>query len=172
VPGDPPQLFTVKLRVTDNNNPPQSDEATMTVTVAEPPHAPYAVLNETYLTTENIPVTFDGSASFDLDSGVGDRITKYEWDFNHDDVPDLETTQPTAAHAYPEAGLRYVGLRVWDNGVLNNVEIDGVLHENVPLASEWTYAAVTVELNLAPTDIGLTGSTVAENLPAGTPWAP
>jgi len=100
--GDPQQIFTARLRVTDDNEPPQTDIDTREVTVAEPPHAPFASAGGPYTVTAGIPFTLDGSGSSDIDPG--DSITRYQWDLDHDGVffdnVDLDTANATASWTY------------------------------------------------------------------------
>jgi hypothetical protein len=131
--GDPPQYVTVTLRVKDDNAPALYDEASVTVCVRESPLAPYAVAGGPYVATAGVAVVFNGSQSFDLDTG--DSITKYEWDLTHDDVPDLATNAASVRVVYPTPGQYYVGLRVTDQGAFNG---------GTNLVSEWAYTTVTV----------------------------
>ena len=83
-PGDVSQHFTVRLRVTDDNEPPQTDIDTREVEVAEPPHAPFARHGGPYIATAGIPFMLDGSRSFDVDST--DSISLLFWDLDNDGV--------------------------------------------------------------------------------------
>jgi len=58
-----------------------------------------------------LTVDFDGTASFDADTGDATGLT-YAWDFTGDDVTD-ETT-PTASHTYTQAGNYTARLTVTD----------------------------------------------------------
>lgn len=138
---------TIKLKVTDNNDPAQTDETSLTVRFSEGPYTPFARLTGPPSLTAGIPGTFDGSASFDNDPG--DIITKYEWDFNNDGTPDVTSMlgdanppfSAHAAHAFPEAGQHYAALRVTDNGVANG---------GVKKVSDWEFLTVAVAVNIAP----------------------
>lgn len=151
VDGDPPQTVIAKLRVTDNNDPAQSDIDTREVIVAEPPHAPFANAGGPYLVTAGISFSLDGSNSFDIDPG--DSLTKYQWDLDNDGVwfdnVDVETTQGTVSYTYNTPGTFSIGLKVLDKGAFNPVDCTvGV--NCVPLASAPSFATVTVVPNLPP----------------------
>ncbi len=140
VGGDLPTTFLVRLRVTDDNLPPQTDTIEFQLVVAEPPHAPYARISGPDAVTQGITRSFDGSASFDIDPG--DRITLYEWDVNNDGVAEWSGADMSRiGHAFSTIGFASIALRVTDNGVLN---------DDVPLVSEWEYLRVQVSGNLAP----------------------
>ena len=149
--GDPAQVFIARLRVTDNNDPAQTDIDTRRLTITEPPHAPFADPGGPYLVTAGIPFALDGSGSKDIDPG--DSITRFEWDLDNDgawfDDVDLDTPQATANYQYDTPGTYYIGLRVWDNGAFNPVGCTvGV--DCDPLVSEPAFTRVIVEPNLPP----------------------
>ena len=151
-PGDPPTVYTTRLRVTDDNEPVQTDIDTREVTVAEPPHAPFAVHGGPYNVTAGIPFTLDGSGSYDID--VGDSIILYQWDLDNDGVwfdnVDVETTSATASNTFAAQGTYNIGLMVWDNGAFNPVGctpgVNCTSMESVPV-----FTTVIVQANLAPT---------------------
>ena len=151
VAGDPPTVYTTRLRVTDDNEPVQTDIDTREVTVAEPPHAPFAVHGGPYNVTAGIPFNLDGSGSYDIDPG--DSITLYQWDLDNDGVwfddVDLDTTNATAAWTYAAPGVYNIGLKVWDNGAFNpfgcTPGVDCISLESLPV-----FTMVTVSANLAP----------------------
>ncbi|MGA1840943.1 MAG: PKD domain-containing protein [bacterium] len=149
--GDPPQIYTVRLRVTDDNDPAQTDIDTREVTVAEPPHAPYAEHGGPYTATAGIPLTLDGSGSYDIDPGDG--ISTYQWDLDNDGVwfddVDLDTTDATAEWTFASPGSYAIGLKVWDNGAFNPISCTiGV--DCIPMESIPEFTIVTVFENLAP----------------------
>ncbi|MEW6221036.1 MAG: PKD domain-containing protein [Thermodesulfobacteriota bacterium] len=159
--GDPPMVFTARLRVTDDNEPPQTDIDTREVSVAEPPHAPFARHGGPYRATVGIPFTLDGRGSFDIDTG--DRITRFFWDLDNDgrwfddadedgdwqDDVDLDTTGAQVPHTYDTPGVFNVGLVVRDNGVFNPVGCTpGV--DCTPLDSQPVFTLVSVEANQPP----------------------
>ncbi|MEW5735235.1 MAG: PKD domain-containing protein, partial [Thermodesulfobacteriota bacterium] len=132
--------YTVTLRVTDDNIPPITDTDTATITIAVPPHAPNARPGGPYSATAGVPVTFDGSASFDIDPT--DYITKYEWEFAGGFPYDFaEAEGQSVTRVYMSPGTFVVGLRVWDNGVLSD---NGVKLSNT------AFTTVTVTANLPP----------------------
>ncbi len=65
-------------------------------------------------------ITFDGSASYDPDSG--DSIAKYEWDLDNDGQYD-DATGKTATKTYNSAGSGTVGLRVTDTHGAQDTDI-------------------------------------------------
>ncbi len=133
VPGDPPVQYTIRLRVTDDNTPAQTALTTFTLTVAEPPHAPYAEPGGPYSCYVNEPIVISGAGSYDIDPS--DFITRYEWDFNLDGTADSATMSPVTNLLYATAGERVIALRVWDNGVMNG---------GTNLVSEWSYTLIDV----------------------------
>ncbi len=139
VPGDPPAAFTIRLRVTDDSTPAQTALSSFTVTIAEPPHAPYAEAGGPYQAVTGFRVTLNGGGSYDIDPT--DFITLYEWDFDLDETPDLVTTSAMTNHAFATAGTRNIALRVTDSGVMNG---------NTNLVSEWDYTTLDVQANQAP----------------------
>ncbi len=149
--GDLPEVYLAKLRVTDDNDPVQTDIDTREVTVAEPPHAPYANAGGPYTFTAGIPFTLNGAGSNDIDPG--DSITSYDWDLDHDGVffddLDVETGSPTTPWTYDTPGVYNIGLKVWDNGAFNPVDcVVGV--DCIPLQSLPDFTTVTVVENQPP----------------------
>jgi PKD repeat protein len=65
-----------------------------------------------YSAIVGVPLTFDGTASFDPD---GDPLT-YAWDFDASDGITVDATGPMPVHTYPAAGTFTVTLTVTDNG--------------------------------------------------------
>jgi len=61
--------------------------------------------------TLNQTITFDASASTDLDGS----LTLYEWDWNNDGVYEEFDTTPTATYSWSQAGNYSVTVRVTDN---------------------------------------------------------
>jgi PKD repeat protein len=136
--------YTVTLRITDDGNPPQSDTASITVRVVEPPHAPFAVPGGPYRATLGIPITLDGSGSFDIDPT--DFITAYAWDLDGDGVWQYTSaTGITTTHVFTATGVINIGLKVTDNGAFCTPSTcpDGKL-------SGTDFTTVTVTTNNAP----------------------
>lgn len=73
-----------------------------------PNNPPFADPNGPYTGTVGVPVTFDGTGSYDPD---GDPIT-YEWDFGDGSPP---VTGPTASHTYSVAAYYSVRFTVEDD---------------------------------------------------------
>ena len=85
--------YPAKLTVTDDNVPPKTATATVTVNVSQGNLAPVADPGGPYTTVVNRSVTLDASASADPDAGCGDRIAQYRWDIDADGVDDYTTTE-------------------------------------------------------------------------------
>ncbi|WP_026840924.1 PKD domain-containing protein [Citrifermentans bremense] len=111
-----PRVITVTLRVTDDNDPPKSSTDTAKITIAVPPHPPVAVPGGPYTCFVNVPCALDGSKSFDIDPT--DLITLYEWDVNGDRVYG-DVTGATPMVTFTTTGIKNIGLRVTDNGVMS-----------------------------------------------------
>ncbi len=69
--------------------------------------APLADAGPSKVATTNQPITFDGSASTDLDG----TIASYNWDFGDG----TGSSDKVATHSYNDSGLYYVKLTVTDN---------------------------------------------------------
>lgn len=145
-----PAVYHSRLRVTDDVG--QTDTDTRTVTIAEPPHAPFAVIGGPYTVGQNVTFRPDGSGSYDIDPS--DYITRMEWDFDggngYDfDQPDAAVDCPPPPDACPPVtwvfatqGIYNVGLRVWDNGVLHP--------DGAKLSSQPDFTVVAVGRNDPP----------------------
>ncbi|MBU2490462.1 MAG: PKD domain-containing protein, partial [Proteobacteria bacterium] len=140
--------FTVTLRVTDDNIPPIQDTDTTVITIAVPPHAPIALPGGPYQATAGVPITLNGSASFDIDPT--DFISAYHWELAGGfpyDYTDASGPYPT--WTWNSGGIFAVGLKVYDNGVLNDVNGNSQVDEDEKLFHiAWT--TVTVYANVAP----------------------
>ena len=135
----PPTVVTVHLKVLDSDDPPQSDETFQTIIIAEPPHAPYAVPTVPPSASSGVPIRLSAARSYDIDPT--DFITQYQWDFNNDDIPDLITSTPYITKVFNTTGVQTIGLRVVDDGVLNN---------GTPKTSVWSYVQIQIGMNQAP----------------------
>ncbi|MEW6426504.1 MAG: PKD domain-containing protein [Thermodesulfobacteriota bacterium] len=165
---DLPKTFTVTLRVTDNGDalqPPEAplqDTDTVSVLIVEPPHDPVAIPGGPYQATVGVPVTLDGSRSYDIDAVGGDSITLFQWDLDGDwdfdstnGGMDVEGDRATAAAinwTFTAPGTYNIGLRVWDNGVFRT---DGNKGQNT------AYTTVTVTANAAP--VAVLSQTISGN---------
>lgn len=150
-PGIPyPMTYEARLRVTDDIG--QTDTDTRLVTIAEPPHAPFAVIGGPYKASLGVPFHPDASGSYDIDPT--DYITRQEWDFDGSNGYNFDTPDAAVDCAAPpggcgpvswtftKQGTYNIALRVWDNAVLHP--------QNKKLASEPAYTTVTVGENAPP----------------------
>lgn len=140
--------YTVTLRVKDNNDPPKYDTDTVTIIVAVPPHPPVAVPGGPYSGFTGIPVSLDGSGSYDIDPT--DSITSYGWELDGVYPYDFDDAiGPTPTYTWNTPGNYNIGLKVLDNGVLNDLDGDGQVDENEKLSdTRWT--TVNITTNRAP----------------------
>jgi hypothetical protein len=129
----------VTLRVTDNNSPALTDIDTAEIIVAIPPHPPVADVGGPYTCTAGLPCQLDGAGSFDIDPT--DFITSYDWDLDGFPFTYESATGANPDVVFPEVGVFNIGLRVFDNGVLNV--------NDEPLSDE-DFGTVNVEENLPP----------------------
>ena len=64
----------------------------------------------------NESLTLDGSGSFDIDAGLGDTITAYDWELDFAQPLDFgDATGVNPSTSYTSAGLFDIGLRVTDD---------------------------------------------------------
>ena len=121
-----PGVYTLTLRITDNNG--AQTTATTTVTVNGPP---VADAGGPYNLTQTFSTTVDGSGSFDPDG----TIVLYEWDCDSDGTLDVVGTGATGTCSYPGAGNYTVTLTVTDNQGLTATSSDAVsVNNSGPLA--------------------------------------
>jgi RHS repeat-associated protein len=109
--------YTVTLRVIDDNSPILTDTCQVQIQITIPPHPPTAIPGGPYLAAVGESILLDGSASYDIDAGEGDRITAYGWEI--DDVQPRDFDEATGPKplipAFTAAGTRTIGLRVTDD---------------------------------------------------------
>jgi hypothetical protein len=112
---------TITLRVTDNGSPTLSDTdvATMNVQSGNPQVPPVANPGgPVYAGYVNVPITFDGSRSYDPNDPVGPcgSPLQYRWDVTGDGVPDTGwLTVPTYSRAFAGPTSNRVTLEVKDS---------------------------------------------------------
>jgi PKD repeat protein len=116
-----PGLFTIRLRVTDDDGATAEDTANVAVN-----GPPVADAGGPYTLTQTFTATVDGSGSFDADG----TIVLYEWDCNSDGTLDIVGTGATGACTYPTAGNYTVTLTVTDNQGLTATSSDVVSVQN------------------------------------------
>jgi len=108
--------YIVKLTVTDNSGEGDVDVTAVVFGIGNLP--PSADADGPYPGEVDVPVSFDGSGSEDLDG----MIVSYEWDFGDET---MLATEQSPDHPYDEAGAYFVTLTVTDN--MDAVGSDGTL---------------------------------------------
>lgn len=98
--------FTVTLTVTDDDGLTDGASTTARVSDGSGMQPPVAEVGGPYPGTTGLPVSFDGSASWDPDG----TIVSFEWDFGDGNV----ASGSTPTHTYDAAGLYTVALTVTD----------------------------------------------------------
>ena len=107
---------TVLLQVTDNNSPPLSGTASITIQTTVPPYPPTADAGGPYVACAGEDVHLDGSGSFCVDASSGNFIQSYDWEVNYQ-VPvtfdqGVSGVQAVITNGYPVAGSYTIGLQV------------------------------------------------------------
>jgi PKD repeat protein len=101
----------VKLRVTDDGTPQRSATATVTITMAAGDTPPVAAAGGPYHLDYGAGALFAASGSYEPDAGCGDRIVRYEWDFDGDGTYtgalDRSQTLPDVALSWAEVQARF-----------------------------------------------------------------
>jgi uncharacterized repeat protein (TIGR01451 family) len=120
--------FTYKA----NDGAADSNIATVTITVNPGNDAPVAEAGGPYTGNEGSAITFNASASRDVDGA----ITLYEWDWDYDGDYDESTTSPTITHTWSDDYSSMVRLRVTDNGGATATDIAAVTVNNVAPTAE------------------------------------
>jgi hypothetical protein len=131
--GTDTQLFTVGLRVTDDQDPANVSVDTLVVTVTNGNVAPVADAGGPYLGGVGADVTLNGSGSYDDNSISGsnpiaaatpsgfDEIVSYQWDIDGDNLYGAEDTpaDPEGVEAVVNfgdfIGTKTIGLKVTDS---------------------------------------------------------
>ena len=115
-----PGVYTVRLRVVDDQGASDDEVKTVNVVVLnQPPVAQF-----TFSPASPAPgewVQFDASASYDPDGTIVD----YRWDFDGDGV--MDATGQTAFYSYPAPGVYSVRLVVTDNQGASDDEVKSVV---------------------------------------------
>lgn len=115
--------YTVSVTVVDNNTPPRTDSASITVHIDQGNQAPVAVAGGPYTLDQGQPLRLDASASYDPDAAFGDRITEYAWDLDNDGQfddavsadPVVQVPWESVANLFPLGVATPIGLRVTDS---------------------------------------------------------
>ena len=112
--------YTVTLRVTDNRDvitggakPPMTATDTCTVYVHPPPHPPIADADGPYIGWVGVPVTLDGSGSWDPNEPWGDYIVEWAWDLDNDGLFDNAFGE-TVTYTWGAPGTYPIALKVKD----------------------------------------------------------
>lgn len=113
-------VYTAALRVTDNTSVaaggPYTSITTCNVHIKPPPHCPNINAGGPYLASLNVPITFDASASFDVDK---DPIT-YKWDLQNN-AQFADGTGATLTHTFSTPGVYPIAVQGTDHPELNAV---------------------------------------------------
>ncbi|MCB1188452.1 PQQ-binding-like beta-propeller repeat protein [bacterium] len=106
-----PGIFTMRLRVEDNDG--GRDTTTLEITVNVAGNLPPSAVLDSDKTTSYAPfeINFDASASMDSDGS----IVKYEWDFDGDGGYEESGEGAAASYVYPVHGRYIASLRVTDD---------------------------------------------------------
>ena len=169
--------YTASLKVIDSQTPPQeSAPANIIVNVTPPDHPPTGVIGVLsgalpsvapgidYEGFSGVPITFDGSGSYDINEPAGDAITEYAWD-----VDGSPYTYPilgiTTTQTWGAAGTEDVSLRVTDTpGIFFDSPKEGFEFVKVRISTNTKPVAdagpdqILEQTNLAGTPVTLDGS--------------
>ncbi len=107
---------TVLLQVSDNNIPPLTGVASVSIQTTVPPYPPTADAGGPYVACAGEDVHLDGSGSFCVDAASGNFIQSYNWEVNYQ-VPvtfnqGVSGVQAVITNGYPLAGNYTIGLEV------------------------------------------------------------
>ena len=118
----------------------------------------------------NEAVTFDASASFDVDGSIVD----YEWDFDGDGLFDLTSSEPIVSYTYQTSGTKSVTLRATDSEgaaarttfTLDVAEVAVKVTRTISTMSALPGSTFKVVVRIEP-DMDLAGAGLQEDLPVG-----
>ncbi|MDX9704059.1 MAG: PKD domain-containing protein, partial [Candidatus Auribacterota bacterium] len=135
--------YTVVLRVEDNNDPMQWDEATVDVMVNLGNRDPQAAISGALQISIGDPLVLSGSGSTDPDIACGDYIASYQWDIDGDgDFDELISGESiNLPWEYYEMMVDYpavpnqISLKVTDSLGRSNIRTRTLyIYENQPVA--------------------------------------
>ena len=132
--------YTVTLVVNDGKE--NSEPDTAAATIAEVDDPPVADAGGPYTGTVNTAITFDGSGSYDIDTG--DTLT-YSWDFGDGSTGSNETTN----HTYSSDGTFTVTLTVTDRSGQTDTDTAVVTITKQSSAATISVKSLVVGLNEA-----------------------
>jgi hypothetical protein len=150
---------TFTYNVDDNYG--ATSTGTVTMTVISVNDTPVANAGGPYSAEIGSPITFDGSASSDIDG----NIVLYEWDVNGDSIYDINSVTPTVTYTYNSAGDFNVVLRVTDNeGAMSTATTTATVSDITPpvFDSNTVFNISGVEAT------GASGAVVDYNLPTAS----
>ena len=128
---DESTTFLVTLKVRDNESSSNISEPVEIFVTLITNDAPFAVAEATTTTDilEDETVSFDGSASYDMDG----TVVEWKWDFDEDGIYDDPYTgdEQTPTATFPNPGTFYVDLQVRDDG-----NASGTLDETIQINVE------------------------------------
>jgi len=163
--------YTVTLTIyeTDGNSDTLTKVEYIIVTSVNQP--PLAVLDVPETGTEGIPITVDGSASYDPDGS----IISYYWNFGDENSSSSSEVKPT--HNYALDGSYTVTLTVTDNEGATNATnelitiqpaANPVFSITITSPESRTYASTSVRMNVAVQPEGTVLDWIAYSLDSGT----
>jgi len=164
-------VYTVTLTIYESDG--NSDTLTKVdyINVASVNQPPVAVLDAPETGTEGLPITFDGSASYDPDGS----IISYYWNFGDENSSSSSEVKPT--HTYALAGAYIVTLTVTDNEGATNATnelitiqpaANPVFSITITSPESRTYASTSVRMNVAVQPEGTVLDWIAYSLDSGT----
>ncbi|MHC4235710.1 MAG: DNRLRE domain-containing protein, partial [Planctomycetota bacterium] len=137
--------YTVTLRVTDDNDPAQTDAASAVIDVDQGNMSPSADTGGPYVMDVGDGLTLDASGSTEPNVDCGDSIVLYEWDLDYDSIYEYSGSDPTLELTWTEvasSGLSYpsvantIFLRVTDSFDTSSTASTTVtIYYNEPVAS-------------------------------------